>query len=396
MTDLLSHIKNEKPYMVELRRHFHKFPEPSLKEFKTAAKIEEELSAMDIPCKRVGETGVLGTIKGLAGGEGKIIMLRADIDALCIQEENEAPYRSENPGIMHACGHDGHVASLLGAAKVLQANRGKFAGTVRLVFQQAEEIGDGAKHFIADGALEGVGRAFAVHMWPDLDTGKIGVVSGPVMASADYFRIKVKGKSAHVSTPHKGADALYAACQIVSALQGIVTRRTSPLSTVIIGVGTIHSGTAYNIVPEEAILEGTTRTLTAKLREEVNNYVTELSAHTAAACGTEREIEWRANTSVLVNDAAACEEVAAIAAEISSAIAGSDGVDNHLPPSLGGDDFAEFLLTVPGVYVRVGCGFPGKPHIPLHNGRFDIDEDSLVYAGGMYACYASWYLGSAQ
>ena len=392
MTSLFSQAKNEKPYMVELRRHFHKYPEESLKEFKTAGKIEAELSALGISHKRVGETGVLGIIKGEASGDGKIIMLRADTDALCIQEENDVPYRSENPGIMHACGHDGHIASLLGAAKVLQARRGSFAGEVRLVFQQAEEIGGGAKHFIADGVLDGTGRAFAVHLWPDMDAGKIGITAGAIMASADFFRITVRGKSAHVSTPHKGADALYAACQIVSALQGIVTRRTSPLSTVIVGVGTIHSGTAYNIVAEEAVLEGTTRTLTAKLREEVKGYVNELSAHTAAACGTERDIEWGDNTSVLVNDAAACGE----AAEVAAAIAGPGSLETNRPPSLGGDNFAEFLLAVPGVYAIIGCGFPGKPQIPLHNCRFDINEDSLVYAAGMYACYAARYLGCGE
>jgi len=374
--------------MTELRRYFHQYPEPSLEEFKTAEKIEAELSALGIPHKRVGETGVLGTINGEAAG--KIIVLRADTDALCIQEESEAPYRSKNDGFMHACGHDAHTASLLGAAKVLQHNRGSFAGEVRLVFQQGEEIGAGARQFIAAGALEGAGRVFAVHMAPDIDAGKIDLSSGPRCASSDYFRITVKGKSAHISTPQKGADALYAACQIVNALQGIVTRQTSALETVIIAVGTIRAGTAYNIIAEEAVLEGTIRAFTAKMREELKNRINETSAHLAAISGTEREIFWREHASVLVNDATVCEETT----EIAAAIIGPDAVLNGRSPSLGGDDFAEFLLAVPGVYANVGCAFPGQPRIPLHNCRFDLDEEALVYSAGMYACYAEWYLGA--
>ena len=374
--------------MVELRRHFHQHPEPSLEEFKTAEKIEKELSGLGIPYKRVGETGVLGTIKGGVSGTGKIIMLRADTDALRIQEENDVPYRSQNPGIMHACGHDGHIASLLGAAKVIAAARDSFSGEVRLVFQQAEENGAGAKQFIACGVLEGAGRVFAVHMLPDLDAGKIDLTSGSILASADYFRITVTGKSAHVSTPHRGRDALYAASQIVGALQGIVTRRTSPISTVIIGVGTMHAGTTYNIIADKAVLEGTTRTLSVKLREEIKNHIDELSAHIAAISGTEREIEWKSHAPVLVNDAASCKE----AEDIAAAIIGPDAVEKNRPPSLGGDDFAEFLLAVPGLYANIGCGYPDKPRIPLHNCRFDINEDALLYAAGMYACYALWYL----
>ena len=386
MINFFPQIKEQKAWISELRRHFHQYPERSLEEFKTAEKIEKELSGLGIPHKRAGETGVWGSIKGREGG--KIMILRADTDALSIQEENDVPYRSKNPGVMHACGHDGHIASLLGAAKVLAANKNNFSGEVRLVFQQAEEIGAGAKHFIEEGVLEGAGRVFAVHMLPDADAGKIDLTSGSILASADYFRITVMGKSAHIATPHKGADALYAACQIVGALQGIVTKKTSPVSTVIIGVGTIQAGTAYNIIADEAVLEGTIRTLSTKLRDEVKNHVDEVSLHIAAASGTEREIYWRSHAPVLVNDVLACAE----AAEIAKTIAGNDSVMINRPPSLGGDDFAEFLSLVPGVYANIGCAHPGKPHIALHNSCFDMNEDALLYAAGMYAGYALWYL----
>jgi amidohydrolase len=390
MNLIFSRVEKQKTYIAELRRYFHKYPEHSSREFKTAEKIEAELSALGIPHKRIGETGVLGVIRGGAAGVSgreKVIVLRADIDALHIQEENDVPYRSQNSGIMHACGHDGHTAALLGAAKALMESREAISGEARLAFQQAEEIGAGARQFVAAGVLEGAGRVFGIHMAPDIDTGKIGVTAGPICASVDHFRIVVKGKSAHVSTPQKGADALYAACQIVNALQGIVTRRISPMETVIIGVGKLRAGTAYNIVAEEAVLEGTLRTYTAELREELKNHITGLIGHIAAVSGAGTEIEWKNFTSVLVNDDEACEEAAGIAAAISPG-----GVIRGLAPSLGGDDFAEFLLAVPGVYVKIGCKKPGAPVIPLHNCRFDIDEDALVYAAGMYASYAAWYL----
>jgi len=394
MTALFSQVKNEKPYMVELRRHFHQYPEGSLEEFKTAIKIEEELTKLGIACKRVGETGVLGIIKGGLKNDvsaEKVIVLRADIDALAIQEESDVPYRSRNDGFMHACGHDAHIASLLGAAKVLNANRSSFAGEVRLAFQQDEEIGEGAKYFIEAGVLKDAGRVFAVHMAPDIETGKMDLTCGPRCASSDYFRVTVRGKSTHVSTPHKGADALFAACQIVTSIQGIVARRTSPLDTVLIGVGTLRAGTTYNIVAEEAVLEGTVRTFKPRLREEIQSLINETSAHVSAIFGSECKIEWKKNASVLENDETACKETALVAA----AIFGNDSVLIDKKPSLGGDDFAEFLLAVPGVYANVGCAFPGKPRLSLHNCRFDLDEEALVYAAGMYACYSAWYLSDA-
>jgi len=386
MSDLFSQVKNEKAYIIELRRHFHQYPEPSFMEFETAKKIEEVLSGMGIPHKRIGETGVLGIISGEK--PGKVIALRADTDALPIQEENDVPYRSKNNGVMHACGHDGHTAALLGAAKVLMANRARFSGEVRLFFQQAEEAGGGSKDFIQAGALNGAGRVFGIHMAPDMEAGKISVNAGPQCASVDHFLIGVKGKSAHISTPHKGADALYAACQIVNALQGIVTRRISALETVVIGVGKLDAGTTYNIIAEKAVMEGTLRTFSAKLREELKGRIAELSSHIAAVSGTESEITWKDYGSVLVNDDTSSKEAAEIAASIGCSLV------KDRPPILGGDDFSEFLLAVPGSYAFIGCKDPAKPGVALHNCRFYLDEDALVYAAGMYSGYAMWYLTS--
>ena len=386
MSEVFSRIRDEKAYITELRRYFHQFPEPSFQEFETAKKIEAELSGLGISHKRIGETGVLGIITGEK--PGKIMALRADTDALPIQEENDVPYRSQRNGLMHACGHDGHTAALLGAAKVLAADRAGFSGEVRLIFQQAEESGGGSHDFINAGVLNGAQRVFGIHMAPDMETGKISVNAGPQCASVDHFLITVKGKSAHISTPHKGADALYAACQIVNALQGIVTRRVSALDTVVIGVGRIEAGTTYNIIAEKAVLEGTLRTFSAKLRAELQQKIAELAAHIAAVSGAETEIAWKDYASVLVNDKTASKEAAEIAASIGATLV------TDRPPILGGDDFSEYLLVVPGAYAFIGCKDPAKPGVPLHNCRFYLDEDALVYAAGIYAGYAMWYLGA--
>ena len=387
MNSIFSQIKNEKSYMSGLRRHFHQYPEPSFEEYKTAEKIGEELSSLGIPNRRIGETGVLGSIKGKASGPEKIVVLRADIDALRIQEENEVDYRSKNTGVMHACGHDGHTAALLGAAKVLMSRRDNFCGEVRLVFQQAEEAGGGANVFIEERALENADRVLGVHMMSNLDAGKIALMPGPVFAAIDHFRITVKGKSAHIATPQDGSDALYSACQIVNAIQGLVTRGTSPVDTVLIGIGMLHAGKAHNIIADEAVMEGTLRTFSSKLRQDLKEKTANLCRYIALSSGTECSIEWRDFASLLVNN----EQVTDEAREIASTFA-KEVITDH-DRMLGGDDFAEFLNVIPGVYAFIGCKKSGQEAIPLHNCHFDIDEDALVYAAGMYAEYAIWLLG---
>lgn len=257
-----------KDYIVSIRREFHRHPELSLQEFRTAQRIEEELDRFGIPHTRVGETGVLGTLKG-AKDNGKVLVLRADIDALPIEETHECVYRSENAGVMHACGHDAHAACLLGAAKILSENRDAFSGKVRLVFQPGEEIGKGAKPFVAAGVLEGAERVFGLHTAYDLEAGTVGLKPGINNAAVDHFRIRVHGRSTHVSTPHMGVDALYIASQIVVAVQGLVTRRTSPTEPVIIGIGKLNAGTTYNAVAAFAEMEGTTRTISQESRDRV-------------------------------------------------------------------------------------------------------------------------------
>lgn len=228
----------EQDYIISLRRDFHSHPEISLQEFRTAQRIEEELDKLGIPHQRSGETGVYAEIKGEQPGSG-VIALRADTDALAITETHDVPYKSQTPGVMHACGHDSHAAALLGAAKLLKAEAKNFGGTVRLFFQPAEEIGKGAKEFIRDGHLDGVQRVFGLHAASDLPVGTIGITAGSNNAAVDGFRIIVHGVNAHVSTPQLGADALYVASQIVVAAQALTTRRHVPTEPMVIGIGTL-------------------------------------------------------------------------------------------------------------------------------------------------------------
>ena len=393
MSDLRKETQAQRDYLVALRRELHSHPETGLQEYRTADAIERELTRWGISHSRVGATGVLGIIRGAGAGD-KTVALRADIDALPIQETNQVEYRSQVDGVMHACGHDAHTASLLGAAKVLQENRDLFGGEIRLVFQSAEEIGKGAEDFVAAGVLKGVGRVFGLHTAADLTVGTVGVTAGLNNAAVDHFRILVHGKAAHVSTPQLGADALYIASHIVVALQALVTRRTSPVEPVIIGVGKLTAGTTYNAVAQDAELEGTTRTISQGTRERVRREITQTVEQLSALYGGTGEVLWTDVTPALSNDPQVSKEVAAVAEELF----GAGHVVTNRPLSLGGDNFAEFLNEVPGVYAYLGTANPSLPGTlhPAHNGYFDIDEDALALGAGLYAEYALWYLTKGE
>lgn len=380
--------KAQEGYIVSMRREFHSHPEVSLHEFRTAQRIEEELDKLSIPHKRCGETGVYAELKGEQPGDG-VIVLRADIDALPVTETHETVYQSQNVGVMHACGHDSHAACLLGAAQILAAEKANFGGTVRFFFQPAEEVGAGAKEFIRDGLLDGVERAFGIHAASDLPVGTVGITAGPNNAAVDYFKITVHGINAHVSTPQKGADALYIASQIVVAVQALATRLHSPTEPLIIGIGKLVAGTAYNIVAGEAVIEGTTRTLTPETRASIQQQITALTQQTALLYGGTAETEWVDYTPPLINPADICEEVTAQAEEIPGVT-----VCTNRPVSLGGDNFAEFQQFVPGVYAYLGTHDLSQPNtgLPHHNDGFDIGEKSLVYGTALYAQYALWWL----
>lgn len=384
------YTKEDHDYVVDLRRYFHANPELPRQEYNTASKIEEELDKLGIEHKRVAETGVYAVLKG--SKPGKTIVLRADIDALPLQEEHQCPYKSLNDGVMHACGHDAHAAGLLGAARVLSRLKNEICGEVRFVFQQAEEIGYGARQFVDGGYLNGANRSFGIHVSSSIEVGKIAIVPGPNNASVDWFKISVKGLKAHVSTPQKGVDALYIASQIVVSVQALVSRMASPMENVLIGIGKLNAGTAYNIVAGHAELEGTLRCLTPQMREEKKAQIEAVAKNVASMYGGEVSVEWKDFTSPLVNDLESSLEAQKVAARV----LGEKNVITTKEPSLGGDDFAEFINVVPGVYAYVGTGNDAIPEtvVAHHNEVFDIDEGGLFVSVEMYSAYAIAFLNN--
>lgn len=382
---MLETIKQQREYLVALRRYFHRHPEVSLKEYHTAEKIEQELDEMGIPHERVGETGVVATLSHITEeATAKKVVLRADMDALPIAEKNHTEYVSENPGVMHACGHDAHTAALLGAAKILKSREEILNGTVTFLFQQAEEIGGGAKQFIQAGCLENASRILGIHMQPELPVGTISVRAGESNASVDYFKITVHGKSAHVSTPHQGVDALYIASQIVVSIQSIIARGLDPLEDGVVGIGKMSAGNNYNIVANEAVLEGTTRAFNDETRAFLNRRVQEIAEATAAMYGARAELVWRDYTSPLINDADAAAEVV----ELGTELLGKEQVITNAPKRMLGDDFAEYLRKVKGQFVFVGSAGGPETSYPLHHEQFDLDEEAILVAAELYIGYA--------
>ena len=389
---LYQQVLEDHDYVVALRRYFHQHPETAREEFETAARIEQELDSLGIPHQRVAVTGVYAEIEGTkpCTGEKRCIVLRADIDALPVTEESGPPYKSLIPGKMHACGHDAHNASLIGAARILSANRDRFAGKVILTWQPGEEVGYGARIIVDEGNIDEAGRSFGVHMASNVPVGSVVLMPGPNNASVDWFRIRVHGLGAHVSTPQRGVDAAYIASQIVVAAQALITRRTSPMDNVLIGIGKITAGTAYNVIAQEAELEGTIRAFSPEIRRDAKARLEFLAKQTAEMFGGTAELDWNDNTSALIND----ETAAAEAQKTAFSLFGRDHVITSRQPELGGDDFAEYIIRVPGVYAYVGSGNPENPNTLAahHNSHFDIDENALTVAAALYTCYAVEYL----
>ena len=381
-------IEQDREYIISLRRWFHSHPELSMKEFETARRIEEELAAIGVPTRRVGGTGVLGTIQGRRG-PGKKIVLRADTDALPIQDGKAVPYASQCPGVMHACGHDAHTAALLGAARALKKLEDSLSGEIGFVFQPGEEYGKGAVLFLQDGALEGADRSFGVHMQSNLPVGQVAMNLGAENASVDHFTIRIHGRSAHVSTPELGADALYAAAQIVTALQGLVGRLKSPTDPALIGVGGLRAGEGYNIVAREAVIEGTVRCFSEETRAMINGKIADTARGVAALYNTTAEIETESFTRALINDARVYAETAPLVEKV---VGRGNLVVKEL--SLGGDDMAEIMAVVPGVYAFVGSGSEAVPGSRLahHTPGFDIDERCLTIAASLYVESALFWL----
>jgi amidohydrolase len=373
--------------LIAWRRHVHRHPELSFQEHETAQFVAHNLAEMGLPVRTgIAKTGVIGEI----GSGAPVIALRADLDALPVQEATGQPFASVRPGVMHACGHDAHVACLLGAAKLL-AESPPSVGTVRLLFQPSEERPDSsgtfaAAHMIAEGALEGVDAVVALHVWYDVPAGQIAVSPGPQMAAAGLFEARIRGKGGHGALPHLTVDPVVLAAQAILALQTVVSRRIRPTDTGVVTVGTVHGGTADNIVPEAVDLTGTLRSLDnavyAQLQEEVRRALGVVNA-----LGGEFEIKFSPSVPVVEND----PELTALVAQVGSDLLGPQAV---LPaePRMTGEDFSVYAQAVPGCFIRLGTRFPGQPMRNLHDPHFDIDERALPIGAAILAETALRYL----
>lgn len=375
-----------KDYVIELRREFHMYPEKSGEEIRTSRRVKEELDKMGILNTNAGGTGIIATIKGEK--PGKTVALRADMDALEVSEKNDKPYKSKNEGLMHACGHDGHTAMLLGVAKILSEIKSELPGTVKLIFQPAEEVAQGALRMIDDGAMDGVDNIFGMHLWSGLPTGKVSVEAGPRMAAVDVFDITVQGKGGHGSAPHEGVDAVVVASNIVMALQTIVSREFTPLEPLVVTVGKLVAGTRFNVLASEAKLEGTNRYFNPKIKDVLPQAIERIAKQVAAGYRAEAYVNYKFATSPVIND----PESSSLAAKAAEKIVGRDGLVEY-EKVMGGEDFAEYLKLAPGVFALVGIGNEKKgTNYPHHNPNFDLDEDVLEIGVALYLQYALDYL----
>ena len=374
MTEQLNSIH---PEMIEIRRHFHMNPELSFQEEKTPAYIAEYLRKLGNVEVRthVGERGVVGTIKGKKAG--KTVALRADFDALALQDEKDVPYKSQVAGVMHACAHDCHAASLLGVAKVLSQNTDKFDGEVRLIFQHAEEYSPGgAIAMIADGCLDGVDAIFGTHVTSGSPVGTYDYRSGNLMAIADKFAINIYGKGGHGAAPHETVDAIVIAANIVINLQQIVSRRVDPLDQAVISLGRIEAGSAFNVIADSAVLLGTVRTYDANIQEMIIRDIERIVKACCESAGATYSFEYIKGYPAVINDPAET----ARAVESLSKIVGKENVI-EMKPIMGGEDFSYYLQKVPGTFFFTGGGNVEKGiTYPHHHPKFDIDEDVLLFA----------------
>jgi amidohydrolase len=378
--------------LVQDRRHLHANPELGFEEHATSAFVAERLRSLGLDVRTgVGGTGVVATIPG--GHPGATVMLRADMDALPIQEENEVPYRSTNPGVMHACGHDGHTAILLATARILSERRDRLPGTVVLAFQPAEErIPGGALGMIADGVMENphVDAVFGLHLTQASPVGTVLFRGGASMASADTFRAEIVGKGGHASRPQNAIDPILIASHVVTALHSIVSRNVGPLDQAVITIGTLHAGTVPNVIPSSATLSGSVRAFDQQVRETMARRIQDTIAGIARAMGAEATIDYEFGYPTLVNDADMAELVGSVAREVvgdAKAIPGD--------PNMASEDVSYFLQKAPGCYFNVGTANEAKGFIwSNHHPRFDIDEDALPVGVEMLVRVTERYLGS--
>lgn len=369
---LVDDVVAGKDEIAQWRRTLHADPELLFDVHNTAAFVADKLKSFgcDEVVTGIGRTGVVGIIHGRPGGNGPAIGLRADMDALPIEEATGLAWASRTPGKMHACGHDGHTAMLLGAARHLAATR-NFTGSVAVIFQPAEEGGGGGREMVNDGMMErfGITKVFGMHNLPGLPVGQFAIRKGPIMAATDIFDIKITGRGGHAAMPYQTIDPIVASSAIVSSLQSIASRNANPLESVVVSVTKFNGGSAYNIIPETVDLAGTVRTLSPAMRDLAEQKITEIATNIAAAHGAQAVVKYDRNYPVTFNHADETD----FAADVAATLAGEEGVERNQPPTMGGEDFSFMLEARPGAFIFMGNGDTAN----LHHPAYDFNDEAI-------------------
>ncbi|WP_026689072.1 M20 metallopeptidase family protein [Alteribacter aurantiacus] len=389
MNDLFSKLENHFDEMVEIRRHFHKYPELSFEEVKTPHYIANYHTKLGLDVQtKVGGRGVVATLKG--AHPGPTVALRADFDALPIEDGKDVAYRSTVPGVMHACGHDGHTATLLVLAKVLSSQKESIHGTIKFFHQHAEEQAPGgAIAMIDDGCMEGVDVVFGTHLWATEETGKIQYNEGPLMAAADRFEIDIQGKGGHGAQPHDTKDSIVIGSQLVQSLQQIVSRRIDPLDPAVVSIGSFEAKNAFNVIADSAKLIGTVRTFDEKVQEKIQEEIKAITEGTALSTGADISYRYKKGYPALINHKTEAQLVA-------EKLASVDGVKEveHAKPQMGGEDFSYYLHHAKGAFFFTGAKHPDTVNpYPHHHPKFDFDERAMVIAAKSLATLAFHYVG---
>jgi len=367
--------------VISWRRYFHQFPELGFEEYKTSAKLQAMLAECGISFEVMAGTGVVGVLEG--NGEGRTVAIRADMDALPIQEEVDLPFASRHPGVMHACCHDAHMATVLGVAKMLSRARDRLRGRFKFLFTPSEESPPGGVlPMIRAGAIDDVDCVLGMH-YSDLPREKIWIGKGTIQANVDAFEIVIRGKGGHGAFPHQTNDPVVAAGYLITLLQTIVSRETSPLDSVVVTIGSVNAGTAFNVIPDRAVLKGTARTFTADLRARVEERIRQTVEATCQNFGCQGSVSYRREYPANVNDPNLAEEVRRLAAEF---LPEDSFID--VPPTMGGDDFGYFAQKVPTCYIRIGRG-TAEESGPNHSGKMVFDEDVLPLGTRLFAVLAA-------
>lgn len=372
MADIHLRVKDQKDFIIQTRRDLHRIPETAFTEAKTALYLADKLKELDVDVEtNIATHGIVALMK--TNRPGPTILLRADMDALPITESTGLPFASTHEGVMHACGHDAHMAMVLGAAKVLNEVKEGLCGNIKFLFQPAEEGPGGAKPMIDAGVMQNpsVDYVFGCHVWTEIPEGSVGAVSGPFMAAMDRFDIKIIGKGGHGAMPHECVDALEVGTQVVNALQRIVSRHSDPLEPAVVTVGTFNAGTAFNIIPGEATLSGTTRTFSNSVWEQWEDDIHRIVSNVCASMGAEFELTYKQGYPVTINDA----DMTALVKKCAAVVVGQDRVVTP-HKTMGGEDFSFFLREAKGCYFALGAGYEGGASV--HNPAFEFNEDILL------------------